>query len=151
MTTSIFISRLMLRNYKSIGYCNVRLGPLTYLVGANGSGKSNFLDALHLVRDALSGSLDNALNERGGLAEVRRHCSGRIPGWQRGFAFDAAESIDAEKPRDAKGWIRARMVSRTYGETTDQPAFSERMNLQLAFDHSRFFRKLCAEWERQSA
>ena len=72
----IFITKAMLRNYKSIGYCDVSLGKLTYLVGANGSGKSNFLDALHLVRDALSGSLDNALNERGGLSEVRRRSSG---------------------------------------------------------------------------
>jgi predicted ATPase len=67
---------VVLRNYKSIGYCDVRLQPLTYLVGANGSGKSNFLDGLHLVRDALAGSLDNALNERGSLAEVRRRSSG---------------------------------------------------------------------------
>lgn len=72
----IFITRVVLKNYKSIGYCDVRLRPLTYLVGANGSGKSNFLDALHLVRDALSTSLDNALNERGGLPEVRRRSSG---------------------------------------------------------------------------
>ncbi|WP_213957413.1 MULTISPECIES: AAA family ATPase [unclassified Variovorax] len=71
-----FLTRVVLRNYKSIGACDVRLGPLTYLVGANGSGKSNFLDALHLVRDALSSSLDNALNERGGLTEVRRRSSG---------------------------------------------------------------------------
>jgi predicted ATPase len=49
---------------------------LTYLVGVNGSGKSNFLDALHLVRDALNGSLDNAMNERGGLSEIRRRSSG---------------------------------------------------------------------------
>jgi len=70
------IARIVLRNYKSIGYCDVRLGPLTFLVGVNGSGKSNFLDALHLVRDALNGSLDNALNERGGLGEVRRRSSG---------------------------------------------------------------------------
>ncbi|MFB1490052.1 AAA family ATPase [Thiocapsa sp. N5-Cardenillas] len=49
---------------------------MTYLVGANGSGKSNFVDALHLVRDALMGSLDNALSERGGLSEVRRRSSG---------------------------------------------------------------------------
>lgn len=76
MTPSVFLTRVILRNYKSIGRCDVRLGPLTYLVGANGSGKSNFLDALHLVRDALSGSLDNALNERGGLTEVRRRSSG---------------------------------------------------------------------------
>lgn len=76
MNASAFITRVILKNYKSIGYCDVALGPLTYLVGANGSGKSNFLDALHLVRDALTGSLDNALNERGGLAEVRRRSSG---------------------------------------------------------------------------
>ena len=71
-----FLTRVVLHNYKSIATCDVRLGSLTYLVGANGAGKSNFLDALHLVRDALTGSLDNALNERGGLSEVRRHSSG---------------------------------------------------------------------------
>lgn len=76
MTDSIFLTRVVLRNYKSIAFCDVRLGPLTYLVGTNGSGKSNFLDALHLVRDALTGSLDNALAERGGLSEVRRRSSG---------------------------------------------------------------------------
>ena len=76
MNNSVFINRVVLRNYKSIGYCDVRLGSLTYLVGVNGSGKSNFLDALHFVRDALSGSLDNALNERGGLNDVRRRSSG---------------------------------------------------------------------------
>lgn len=76
MTHPVFLTRVVLRNYKSIGNCDVRLQPLTYLIGANGSGKSNFLDALHLVRDALVGSLDNALSERGGLAEVRRRSSG---------------------------------------------------------------------------
>ena len=76
LRSPIFLTRVVLRNYKSIATCDVRLGPLTYLVGANGSGKSNFLDALHLVRDALTGSLDNALNERGGLSEVRRRSSG---------------------------------------------------------------------------
>lgn len=76
MSQSIFLRRVALRNYKSIGSCDVRLQPLTYLVGSNGSGKSNFLDALHLVRDALVGSLDNAMSERGGLAEVRRRSSG---------------------------------------------------------------------------
>lgn len=73
---SLFLKRVVLRNYKSIGSCDVRLQPLTYLVGPNGSGKSNFLDALHFVRDALSSSLDNALNERSGLSEVRRRSSG---------------------------------------------------------------------------
>jgi predicted ATPase len=76
MPSSVLLTRVVLRNYKSIAGCDVRLGPLTYLVGPNGSGKSNFVDALHLVRDALSGSLDHALNERGGLNEVRRRSGG---------------------------------------------------------------------------
>lgn len=77
MTSPVFLTRVVLRNYKSIAACDVRLGPLTYLLGPNGSGKSNFLDALHLVADALNGSLDHALNQRGGLGEVRRRSSGR--------------------------------------------------------------------------
>lgn len=76
MTQPPFIHRVVLRNYKSIGYCEVRLRPLTYLVGHNGAGKSNFMDALHFVRDALSNSLDSALNERGGINEVRRRSGG---------------------------------------------------------------------------
>lgn len=76
MKSAIFLKRVILRNYKSIGLCDVKLTSLTYLVGANGAGKSNFLDALHLVRDALSSSLDNAMNERGGLSAVRRRSNG---------------------------------------------------------------------------
>ena len=76
MTDSAFIRRVVLRSYKSIAKCDIRLQPLTYLVGQNGAGKSNFLDALHFVRDSLAGSLDNALSERGGLDEVRRRSSG---------------------------------------------------------------------------
>jgi predicted ATPase len=76
VSAPIFLKRVVLRNYRSIGSCDVELGPLTYLVGANGSGKSNFLDALHLVGDALTGSLDNALNKRGGLSEIRRRSNG---------------------------------------------------------------------------
>lgn len=106
MSHSTFLQRVVLRNYKSIGFCDIKLGALTYLVGGNGAGKSNFLDALHLVRDALSGSLDNALNERGGLSEVRRRSSGhpnhfgirlefRLPDGRSGhFAFNVRSLKD---------------------------------------------------------
>jgi predicted ATPase len=71
-----FLTRVKLRNYRSIAACNVQLGPLTFLVGPNGSGKSNFLDALRLITDALRTSLDHALRDRGGVHEVRRRSSG---------------------------------------------------------------------------
>jgi predicted ATPase len=66
------ITRVRLRNYKSIESCDVELGPLTLLVGPNGSGKSNFLDALQFVADALNTNLENAFRERGGFGSVSR-------------------------------------------------------------------------------
>ncbi len=70
MKDSSFITRVVLKNYKSIAACDVQLGPLTFLVGRNGSGKSNFLDALRFVADALNSSLDHALRARGGANDV---------------------------------------------------------------------------------
>ena len=76
MSNSTFITRVRLRNYKSIATCDVRLYPLMFLIGPNGAGKSNFLDALHFVADALRVSLDHALRDRGGINEVRRRSTG---------------------------------------------------------------------------
>lgn len=67
---SVFLTRLQIGNYRSIGGCDVRLGPLTVLAGPNAAGKSNFLDALRFVRDAVRTSPARALEPRGGLDEV---------------------------------------------------------------------------------
>ena len=76
MNNQIFLKRVVLNNYKSIKECSVKLGPLTFLVGQNGAGKSNFLDALRMVSDSLTTSLEHALRDRGGINEVRRSSSG---------------------------------------------------------------------------
>ncbi len=76
MIDPVFLKRVVLYNYKSIKECSVNLGPLTFLLGQNGAGKSNFLDALRLVVESLNTSLEHALRERGGINEVRRRSSG---------------------------------------------------------------------------
>src|SRR5215470_8170715 len=65
-----FISRVRLKNYKSIAECDVRLGPLTILIGPNGSGKGNFLDALAFLGRAIETSPGQAIGERGGLDAI---------------------------------------------------------------------------------
>lgn len=70
------LTRVVLRNYKSVAACDVRPAQLSFLVGPNGSGKSNFLDALRFIADSLRYSLDHALRERGGINEVRRRSGG---------------------------------------------------------------------------
>jgi predicted ATPase len=76
MKSSTFLTRVALKNFKSLAACNVTLGPLTFLVGPNGAGKSNFLDALRFVTDSLRTSLEHALRDRGGINEVRRRSAG---------------------------------------------------------------------------
>lgn len=71
-----FIHRVSIKNYKSIGACRVDLQDLTFLVGRNGAGKSNFLDAIKFVADSLSMSLEHALRDRGSVKEVRRRSVG---------------------------------------------------------------------------
>jgi predicted ATPase len=66
MSDSTFLKRVEIRNFKSIAHCDVRLGPLNFLVGPNGSGKTNFVDALRFVRDCMTGTLGQAtLQQRG--------------------------------------------------------------------------------------
>ena len=62
-----FVRRVRVKNYRSIADCDVSLGPLTVLLGFNASGKSNFLDVLRFVADALENSPPQAVAHRGGL------------------------------------------------------------------------------------
>ena len=69
----------------------------------------------------------------------------------RSFECTAEDAVaDAEAPRNAKGWISQRMRGKSYGETTDQPAFADRFDLELAYERSRSFRKLCHEWSKNT-
>ena len=86
------LTRVVLRNYKSIAACDVSPAQLTFLVGPNGSGKSNFLDALRFVADAVRFSLDHALRDRGGIGEVRRRSGGHPNHFGIGIKLGLAES-----------------------------------------------------------
>ena len=82
-----FLKRVRIRNYKSIAYCDVELGALTLLVGRNGSGKSNFLDALGFVAEALRTSLSGAITNR-------RAMPGDL--WRRGIEGPRRLAVDFE-------------------------------------------------------
>ena len=86
------LTRVVLRNYKSIAACDVSPEQLSFLVGPNGAGKSNFLDALRFVADAVRFSLDHALRDRGGIKEVRRRSGGHPNHFGIRLDLDLAES-----------------------------------------------------------
>ena len=64
------ITRVRVKNFRSLADIDVTLGPLLVLVGRNGAGKSAFIDALRFVRDALRSNLDEAIRKRDGLGRL---------------------------------------------------------------------------------
>lgn len=59
-------------NYKSVAHADLAFEAETVIVGQNGVGKSNLLDALHFARDAAQDGLDHAITRRHGIASIRR-------------------------------------------------------------------------------
>jgi len=72
----VFLRRLVLKDYKSIGACDIKPAGFTAFVGPNGAGKSNILDSLRFVKESLRNSLEFAIRDRGGINEVRRRSGG---------------------------------------------------------------------------
>jgi predicted ATPase len=60
------LSRLVLRGYKSVAKCDIELGMLNVLIGANGAGKSNFIGFFRLINRILDKQLQVAVGDAGG-------------------------------------------------------------------------------------
>jgi len=106
MTETVTITRVAALNFKSVAACDVTLGPLAVVVGRNGAGKSNFLDALRFTTDALHFSLDRALRERGGFGEVCRRAT--VPADHFGIRLDFCLT-------EARGWYAFTIGGRADG------------------------------------
>lgn len=70
----MIITRLILKNWRNFREVDVGLRERTYLIGANASGKSNFLDVFRFLRDISKpqgGGLQKAIVDRGGIQKLR--------------------------------------------------------------------------------
>lgn len=76
------IHRIKIKNWRNFTEADVILQSRTFIVGANASGKSNFLDIFRFLRDVASssgGGLQKALKDRGGIGKVRSLAARRHP------------------------------------------------------------------------
>ena len=70
----MLISNIRLKNWRNFQSLDLPLRHVSYVLGPNASGKSNFLDALRFLRDVSKtkgGGLQAAIAERGGISKVR--------------------------------------------------------------------------------
>lgn len=73
------IKRLQAKHFRSISEQTVELDDLTILVGQNAVGKSNVVDAIRFMRDALADGLDQAVSVRNGVRVVRQASHSKKP------------------------------------------------------------------------
>lgn len=66
-------SRIRLENWRNFGDVDVPVSTRVFLVGANASGKSNFLDALRFLHELVisGGDFEKAISDRGGISSIR--------------------------------------------------------------------------------
>lgn len=66
-------SRISLENWRNFSNVDVELQNRAFIVGANASGKSNFLDVFRFLRDLVTpgGGFQEAVNRRGGVSVIR--------------------------------------------------------------------------------
>ncbi len=64
------INRIEIENYKSIRKASVELSPINVLIGANGAGKSNFINFFKLLNKIYEQQLQNYVAEQGGAENI---------------------------------------------------------------------------------
>lgn len=74
-------SRIKLENWRNFRETDVPLQNRVFLVGANASGKSNFLDAFRFLRDIVmpGGGFERSVADRGGVSRIRCLAARRHP------------------------------------------------------------------------
>lgn len=91
---------LTIQGFRSIANERIELDNPTFLVGRNGSGKSNIADALAFLGEAMSPPLQGAISSRGGLATVLHQAPGAPYPREIGLRID----FDASKDSLPRGW-----------------------------------------------
>ena len=76
------VTHIQIKNWRNFREADADLEARTFIVGANASGKSNFLDVFRFLRDVASvsgGGLQKALKDRGGIGKVRSLAARKYP------------------------------------------------------------------------
>jgi predicted ATPase len=60
------LSRIKIKGFKSIKELDLEMQPINVLIGANGSGKSNFISVFRLLENIYNQRLQSYIKQNGG-------------------------------------------------------------------------------------
>jgi predicted ATPase len=91
----LVVDRLILRRFRSLHAAAIQFANPTVFVGLNGSGKSNIVDALAFVSDAMRMPLQTAFERRGGIESVRFRAAEKVRPGVLGIAIILRDTENA--------------------------------------------------------
>lgn len=90
------IKQLKIKNFKSIASAEIDFSPLTMIVGANASGKSNVINVFRFISNIATDGIDNAIALQGGIPYL---ANASLP---KGTPIEIQFMLDLEE----EGWIK---------------------------------------------
>ena len=95
------LSSLLIEGYKSIEHCELQMGSLNVLIGANGAGKSNFISFFRLIATLLDQRLQSLVSKAGGPDAMLHfgrkktpHLKGELFFGNNGYKFELEPTND---------------------------------------------------------
>lgn len=88
------ISRIKIENYKSIRKLDFEMNPINILIGANGVGKSNFINFFNLLKQIHDQKLQLHVAEEGGRDNILHFGSKTSESVGGSVAFDKKAITD---------------------------------------------------------
>jgi len=97
--TGFRFTHVALSNWRNFAKAEVSLQQRVFIVGANASGKSNFLDAFRFLRDivAIGGGFQEAVRRRRGVSSIRCYAARRYPDVEISVTVGSEEGGDSWK------------------------------------------------------
>lgn len=93
----MFIKKLHVRNFKSIEEADILFAPLSMIVGANASGKSNIINVFRFIGNIVNDGVDNAVALQGGMPNLAN------ANMSKGTPVDIHFILDLS----SEGWVRS--------------------------------------------
>ena len=86
------VKRVGIKGFRRLSDVSIEMRPMMVMIGANGSGKTSFMDALSLIASSAEGGLNRCLSDMGGASETITR------GWHDYMSFNADMGVQDYEP-----------------------------------------------------